>query len=86
MSKKCVCAAFDSASQLYGQPMFVPSTGVAVRSFTDEVNRQAEGNVINEHPDDFELYLLGFYDDESGLFQDNTPQLLLRGKDAVRLA
>ena len=38
--KRAVCAVFDSAVNLYGQPIFVPSVGAALRSFIDEVNNR----------------------------------------------
>jgi hypothetical protein len=76
------CAVFDSAIQAFGQPIFVPHLGAAMRSFNDEINRKGENNPLNQHPDDFELYFLAEYDDETGTFSNDEPKrLLTRGKD-----
>jgi hypothetical protein len=57
----------DRAAGAFGRPFFVPSVGLAIRSFSDEVNRSADDNQMNRHPDDFDLYELGTYDDETGI-------------------
>lgn len=66
--KRVVCAVFDRAVQTFGQPFFVAAVGAAVRSFTDEVNRKADDNALHAHPEDFELWHLGWFDDEHGAF------------------
>lgn len=85
--KRDVCAVFDRASQLFGQPIVVPSTGVAIRSFQDEVTRKAEDNAMAKHPDDYELFHLGTYDDERGTFEPLSevtgPVRLVRAKDVI---
>lgn len=87
MAKKIVCAVFDHAIGTFGQPFFVPATGAAVRSFSDEVNRAAEDNNLYNHPSDFDLCHLGSFDDEQGLFSEpeGGRKVLLRGKDARRV-
>lgn len=81
MSILYVCAVRDSAMQAYSRPMFVPAPGIAVRSFTDEVNRQDKDNQLFNHPDDFELWFLGRWDEESGMFIDPEIRCLARAKD-----
>lgn len=78
-----VCASQDRAAGLFGQPFMVPAIGAAVRSFTDEVNRSAEGNVLFAHPEDFELWLLAEFDDATGIYAvpDGGARVLARGKD-----
>jgi len=72
----------DSAAEAFGRPMYVQSVGVAIRAFTDEVNREDKENQMYQHPDDFDLYELGVFDDATGIHEirDN-PSVLLRGKD-----
>jgi hypothetical protein len=61
--------------------MFVPSTGVAIRSFSDELNRSDADNQLYNHPDDFDLYEFGVFDDNTGLFDlYDQPKLLSLGK------
>jgi hypothetical protein len=66
--KMVICSIRDSAADAYGRPFFLPSVGVAIRSFTDEVNRPAEDNQIYQHPEDFDLFELGEFDDVTGRF------------------
>lgn len=82
-----VVSIFDRASQLYGRPAFVPHVGSSIRDFSDEVNRSAQDNPLFKHPEDFDLYVLCDFDEDKGMFihsGDDSPSLLIRGKDAVR--
>ncbi len=79
--KLVLCSVKDRAADAFGRPMFVPSIGVAIRSFSDEVNRQDPENQLHNHPDDFDLYELGEFDDNSGLFTlHDVPKLVSLGK------
>jgi hypothetical protein len=79
--KLTLCSVKDRAADAFGRPMFVPSTGVAIRSFSDEVNRKDVENNLYNHPDDFDLYELGEFDDNTGLFSlHEQPKLLTLGK------
>ena len=81
--KMIVCSIKDRAADAFGRPFYVPAVGVAIRSFQDEVNRAADDSQIFQHPDDFDLFDLGVFDDASGLFQlHDTPVLLMLGKQA----
>jgi hypothetical protein len=71
----------DTAAQAFGRPMFVPTAALAVRSFRDEVNRSDANNEMFKHPDDFELYELGSFDDSTGLIEPMSPRLVARAKD-----
>jgi hypothetical protein len=74
----------DRAAEVFNRPFFVPHRNVAIRDFTDEVNRAAADNQLNKHPDDFDLYLLGEFNDNTGEFSISTPQVLVRAKDVVQ--
>lgn len=79
--KQIICTVKDRAADAYGRPMFVPSAGVAIRSFSDEINRDNAENQLYNHPDDFDLYELGEFDDNTGLFSlHEQPKLLSLGK------
>jgi hypothetical protein len=79
--KLILCSVKDRAADAYGRPMFVPSSGVAIRSFSDEINRNADDNQLFNHPDDFDLYEFGVFDDNSGQFDIyDQPKLLSLGK------
>jgi hypothetical protein len=79
--KLVLCSVKDRAADAYGRPMFVPSVGVAIRSFSDEINRSDPDNQLHNHPDDFDLYEFGEFDDNSGqFFLHEKPKLLSLGK------
>jgi len=79
--KLSLCSVKDRAADAYGRPMFVPSTGVAIRSFSDEINRNDSDNQLYNHPDDFDLYEFGEFDDNTGKFElYEQPKLLSLGK------
>jgi len=74
----------DRAVDAFGRPFFTPAIGAAIRSFTDEVNRNGSDNPMYQHADDYDLYHLGTFDDSTGEFQPvYPPTVLLRGKDAL---
>ena len=81
MAVLVVVSVFDGAAQAFGRPIFVPSKGVAMRSFSDEINRAAPDNQMYQHPEDFELYELCEFDEESGEFTPSTCKVLMRGKE-----
>lgn len=82
--KLFVMSVRDRVADVFGQPGFYTSTGSAIRSFADEINRQGDSNnMFARHPGDFDLYLLGEYDDNSGLFNCSTPKQMAVGKELV---
>lgn len=78
-----VVAVRDRASDVFGSPYFVVSVGAAVRSFGDEINREDAQNPCYKHPEDYDLFLLGSYDDNIGKFvnTDDGPRQIAIGKD-----
>lgn len=75
---------YDTASGSYGRPFFLPSDGLAIRQFGDEVNRPEETNILYKHPSDFILFKLGSFDDEKAIFDIlNSPHHLARAQDMV---
>lgn len=72
----------DLAAQAFMQPTFVHHEGLAVREFTDCINKS--DHHFSRHPDDYELYLLGTFDDSDGVFIcPKKPDLLVQGKNLV---
>lgn len=80
--KLVVCSVFDNKLGAYARPMFTPSRGVAIRSFQDELQRQADDNIMAKHPDDFSLHCLGTFDDENGQFEQSGVEILVSGSVA----
>lgn len=67
--KLVICAVRDAAADCFNRPFFVQSAGVARRSFGDEVMRNADENPMFHHPEHFELFELGTYDDANASFE-----------------
>lgn len=67
--KLVICAVKDRQIGSFASPFFVGSRGQAIRSFSDEVNRAAEDNIMYRHPDDFELFCLGGFDSDRCKFE-----------------
>lgn len=62
--KMQMVALRDIVANVMNQPNFVAHIGMAIRSFGDECQRKEKGNVMAEHPEDFELWHIGEYDDQ----------------------
>jgi hypothetical protein len=76
--KLIICSVRDSAADAFGRPFFMSSVGIAIRSFTDEVNNETPDNPLNKHPKDFALYELGEYDDNTAMIVcHDQPKLLI---------
>lgn len=82
--KLFIACVRDRATDQFGNPMFLVNAGQAIRSFSDEINRAAEDNQLHKHSEDFDLYELGSYDTETGLFDTGVPRQIAIGK-SVRL-
>lgn len=76
----------DRSADAFGVPHFQVSRGAAIRGFTDEVNRSDAQNILFRHPEDFDLYELGSFDDAGADFEVyGKPVQVSIGKDvAVR--
>lgn len=81
--KTIVVSVFDKAASVYGRPVFAAAEGIAVRSFRDEVNRAERDNTMNQHPADFDLYVIGAFDDVTGELEPCRPRLVLNGMQVV---
>jgi len=79
--KRIVMAVRDRATDSFGSPFYVVARGQAIRSFSDEVNRAAPDNGLYAHPEDYDLYELGEFDDDTGLFATGSPKQIAIGKD-----
>lgn len=87
MATKPVVAVFDGALKGFLPPFVVPAIGLGLRSFQDEVNKKgADAGPVAQHPEDFELFHVADFDEETGRFvqADGLPRSLMRGKDALK--
>lgn len=63
-----IYAVYDKKAEAYLAPFTFPHDGQALRAFSDTVND--ESTQFYRHADDFDLYSLGTFDQESGEFQN----------------
>lgn len=82
--KYLIVSVKDTAVQAFQALGQVRTRGEANRAFRDLINNQ-ENKQMNQHPEDFELYILGEYDDQTGELapSPSKPELLARGKDVT---
>lgn len=67
MKFQVICTR-DIIANVYSNPMFVPHLGSAIRDFGDECRRKDPNNILGKHPEDFELWHMGEYDDNTGVY------------------
>lgn len=59
-----IYAIYDEAAAAYMSPFFLHNHGLATRAFADQVNNP--DSQIHNHPEQFLLFHLGEYDDQTG--------------------
>lgn len=59
----------DSAAGVFSQPQFVASVGGFVRAFGDQIKAGNKDDALAQHPEDFEAFHIGTYDDNSRRFE-----------------
>ena len=62
-----IFTVFDSKAAAYLQPFYAHTKGVAIRQFSDAINGDPNHNFAR-HPEDFTLFDLGEYDDNTAKF------------------
>lgn len=83
MAKYTVCTVLDMVAGQYGRPFFAVSEGSALRGFADEVNSNTE-SMLYKHPSDFQLFMLGEFDDSNAQFElISPPKLIVSGAAVV---
>jgi hypothetical protein len=74
-----IYSIYDKASEAFSPPIFLPADGIALRQVQDSVADPQ--SPMHKHPEDFELYRLGEFDQEKGKLKTYQPQKLI---DAVK--
>lgn len=83
--KFIIVAVRDIKANVYSQPQFVANKGHAIRAFGDECTSDDPKNLISKHPEDFELYELGWYGDGDAYFELlDKPQQIAIGANYIR--
>jgi len=80
--KTIIIAVRDQKANVFTQPFTAPSKGVALRSWGDQLNdKENEKSDQVKHPEDFSLWILGEYDDNTGEIVVQTPEQLVVASD-----
>ena len=66
MMEKPVITLYDNVANSYKEPFYPPTRGVALREFQDAVNNPQNAQLHN-HASDFDLYVIGTWDDQTGV-------------------
>lgn len=61
---------YDQKAEAYLPPFFMPTAGMATRTFADCVNQ--EDHRFNAHPSDYTLFEIGTFDDSTGTIEPET--------------
>lgn len=78
MSLLVVSAVRDQKVSAFGPPMFTRTKAEAVRMFLDAC--ADGGSLLSKHPTDFQLYMIGSFDDQTGVLESANPlELLVTG-------
>jgi hypothetical protein len=74
---------FDVAAKAYGKPIMLQTDGLVMRLFKD-VCQPGQDSDISKHPEQFKLFKLGQYDDQTGMFtSDEGPQFMANGHEMI---
>lgn len=76
MTKLVSVCVFDVAAQYFHPPVFFRATGAALRWFETLV-KSPQSEDVHRHPEHFQLFQVGEFDDFSGLFVVMSPPNLL---------
>lgn len=76
-----IFAIKDSASRAFNQPFSMHTFGQAIRAFQASVND--ESSQINKNPEDFSLYHIAEYDDNTGVITPVDITLVARATELL---
>lgn len=69
----------DTKAEIFNPPAFKKTHGEAERDFKSMINNQKE-TPLSQYPEDYQLYYVGEYNDQTGIFQPlSAPQKVADG-------
>jgi len=80
--KQIIVALFDTAAGVFTAPQCCPAAGVAIRQFEDLVN--GPDSIYTRHPEHFELYQVGIFNDADASFDCSAPPFILSNGASLR--
>lgn len=79
MQSMILVSVRDKKAEAFHPPYAVPTRGIAIRAFGDAVLKG--GSDLSAHPEDFDLFLVGEFDQISGKIQVVSPVSICSGLD-----
>lgn len=76
-----IYSIYDTAIGSYMRPFFMQADGQAMRLFKDMANDKE--HEIGRHPEDYCLFRIGVWDDQTADFRVEPPDALMQGMQAV---
>ena len=76
-----IYAIHDITAELYTQPFYAVNDQTAIRSASNLVHNP--GTTFYDNPEDFRLYLLGTYNDETAEIYQTAPVFVIRLSDLM---
>lgn len=70
----------DIKANIWGSPFFQRNDVTAIRALRNEVNADNSASLIATNPEDFEIYRVGVFDENTGALTGETPALLAKGE------
>lgn len=77
-----IFAIHDSKAEAYMTPFFMRNNGEALRGFMDSMENSE--SPFHKWPQDYTLFWIGVYDDETGIIEHRTPKSLGNGVELRR--
>lgn len=78
-------AIYDLKARFFGSPVIFRSKDEAVRSVVDIMSRHDVDNMICVHPEDFSLFEVGEYDNQSGVITPCAPVQVFSGVEFLSM-
>lgn len=78
-----VCAVLDRKAKSYGPPLMFQNVDIARRMAQGLMANRSGGSDLDKYPEDFDLYLIGEFDTDTGVIGGGTPQYLFTFSDFV---
>lgn len=79
-----VYAYYDTEGKIYDIPFFARTSLQAKRRMEIDIKAANEKTVIAMFPEKFELYFIGYYDQDQGILEPNGPKIVIKGSEIVK--
>jgi len=77
--KTKIFVIYDVKAQFYNKPFYLQNDAIAIRALTDLKNDP--NTDIAKHPEDFILFAIGEYDDETAEIKSHEPKVMCRAHE-----